>query len=130
MSANMMMTAAKMGFVAMGLSLASVAFGVGPAGPEGSATASATPAAASTDKTVAAGREMFNTWGCSACHVLKDADATGHVGPSLDGDANLTQTFLVNRITNGQGAMPAFGGQLSDAEIAQLAAYIAKVSLK
>jgi mono/diheme cytochrome c family protein len=73
---------------------------------------------------------MFNTWGCSACHVLKDADATGHVGPSLDGDANLTQTFLVNRITNGQGAMPAFGGQLSDAEIAQLASYIAKVSVK
>jgi mono/diheme cytochrome c family protein len=128
MSANMMMTAAKMSFIAMGMSLASVAVSAGQAGD--SATAKATPAAASVDKTIADGREMFNTWGCSACHVLKDADATGHVGPSLDGDANLTQTFLVNRITNGQGAMPAFGGQLSDAEIAQLASYIAKVSVK
>ena len=47
----------------------------------------------------------------------------------LDG-ANLTETFIVSRVTNGQGAMPAFGGQLTDKEIADLAYYIAHVQKK
>jgi len=33
---------------------------------------------------VAAGREIFTSAGCNACHTLADADATASVGPDLD----------------------------------------------
>jgi cytochrome c oxidase subunit 2 len=32
----------------------------------------------------AAGRQIFTSAGCNACHTLADADATGEVGPDLD----------------------------------------------
>lgn len=106
---------------------------VKPAGPE--AAQAATPAVAAdhaeVDATrIAAGRELFNNWSCNACHALSDAKAAGAVGPSLDGDANLTEEFIIGRVANGQGAMPAFGGQLSDKEIADLAYYLTKVAKK
>ncbi len=76
------------------------------------------------------GRTVFANYGCGSCHSLADAGATGHVGPSFDGDSNLTEAFVVNRVTNGQGAMPSFGGQLSDEEIADVAAYVTKTAAK
>jgi cytochrome c oxidase subunit II len=33
---------------------------------------------------MAAGREIFASAGCDACHTLADAEATGEVGPNLD----------------------------------------------
>ncbi|HWJ69659.1 MAG TPA: cytochrome c [Sphingobium sp.] len=97
------------------------------AGPE--AQAQAAPEGADADK-LAAGRELFNNWSCGTCHALKDAEGSGHVGPSLDGNPNLTEAFIVERVTNGAGPMPGFGGQMSDEEIAELAAYIHQVALK
>lgn len=73
---------------------------------------------------LAQGRQLFNDWSCGSCHVLKDAGGTGHVGPSLDGNANMTKDFVIDRVANGQGAMPGFGGLMSDEEIAVLADYI------
>ena len=83
------------------------------------------PAQAEAAKAVDAelGREMFNTWSCSACHALSDAGAAGAVGPSLDNPA-LTRDLIIDRVANGQGAMPSFGGQMSNDEIATLADYI------
>ncbi len=78
---------------------------------------------------VAAGRELFNTWSCSACHTLSDAGSSGAVGPSLD-NPSLTHDFIVNRVTNGSGPMPSFGGQISEAEIGELADYIVAVNHK
>ncbi len=78
---------------------------------------------------VAAGRELFNTWSCSACHTLSDAGSSGAVGPSLD-NPTLTHDFIVNRVTNGQGPMPSFGGQIDDADIGKLADYIVSVNHK
>ncbi|GEM_PF-970573 len=72
----------------------------------------------------AAGRALFSDWSCGACHALADAGGTGHVGPAFDGNARLTRDHVVAIVTNGQGAMPAFAGQLTDDEIATLAAYI------
>ena len=69
------------------------------------------------------GRELFNTWSCSACHALTDAGSAGAVGPSLD-NPKLTRDFIIARVSNGQGAMPSFGGQISDQEISTLADYI------
>ena len=73
------------------------------------------------------GRQLFNDWSCSACHVLSDAGGTGPVGPSLDGNAQIDHDFIVGRVTHGQGAMPGFGGQMSDEEIDLLAKYIMQV---
>jgi cytochrome c oxidase subunit 1 len=72
----------------------------------------------------AAGAEVFASAGCGGCHVLADAGATGTVGPALDGNAALTQELVVDRVANGQGAMPAFGDQLSPEEIEDVAAYV------
>lgn len=77
--------------------------------------------------TVEKGRQIFNDWSCSACHVLADAGATGHVGPALDGNTALTKDFVISRVTNGAGAMPGFGGQMTDEEIDTLATYIVAV---
>jgi mono/diheme cytochrome c family protein len=76
------------------------------------------------------GKELFVTWGCGNCHVLADAGAAGQVGPSLDGNPNLTAALVVNRITYGQGGMLAYGGQLSEEDIADIAAYIVRVAAK
>jgi mono/diheme cytochrome c family protein len=78
---------------------------------------------------IEAGRELFNTWSCSACHTLSDAGSSGAVGPSLD-NPKLTHDFIVSRVTNGSGPMPSFGGQISDADIGKLADYIVTVNHK
>jgi mono/diheme cytochrome c family protein len=36
----------------------------------------------------------------------------------------MTRDFVISRVANGQGAMPGFGGLMSDEEIAVLADYI------
>jgi mono/diheme cytochrome c family protein len=76
------------------------------------------------------GKQIFTDYSCGNCHSLADAGATGHVGPALDGDSNLTEAFVADRVTNGSGPMPGFGGQLSQDEIAALAAYVTKVATK
>ena len=104
--------------------LANPALDAAAPAPDAAAAAQPEPLSAAQ---VAQGRSLFNSWSCSACHVLTDANAHGHIGPSLDGNANLDHAFVVSRITNGQGAMPGFGGQLSPEEIDLLAAYIVQV---
>jgi len=95
------------------------------------AAAAAAPAAGGVDAAkIAKGRELFGTWSCNSCHALADAGASGHVGPELDGNASLTPELVVNRVTNGQGPMPSFGGQMSDEEIATIAYYITHVAKK
>lgn len=90
-----------------------------------SAHAAETEHSAHVDKYAA--RDLFNTYSCSACHSLSDAEAAGSVGPSLD-NPSLTRNYIIGRVTNGQGAMPSFGGQLSEDEIAMLADYIVEVN--
>ena len=93
-----------------------------------SATTSA-PTAADAVK-IGKGRDLFANYGCAGCHSLADAGATGHVGPAFDGDANLTHAFVLDRVTNGQGPMPAFGGQMSPEEIDAIATYVTAVAKK
>ncbi len=101
-----------------------------PAAADAAAPAAPAAGAATDEARIAAGRELFSNWGCSACHTLADAKASGAVGPSFDGDTGLTEDLIVSRVTNGQGAMPAFGGQLTPKEIADLAYYLTKVAKK
>jgi mono/diheme cytochrome c family protein len=76
------------------------------------------------DAHMAQGKQLFEDWGCASCHALKDAGASGHIGPAFDGNAALTKDLVVGRVTNGQGAMPSFGGLMTDEEIGTLADYI------
>lgn len=103
--------------------------GTPPAGKT-PAPAAAAPAAGGDAARIAKGRELFGNWSCNSCHSLADAGATGHVGPSLDHNPNLTTAFVTDRVTNGQGAMPAFGGQMTDEEIATIAFYLTHVTAK
>jgi mono/diheme cytochrome c family protein len=72
-----------------------------------------------------AGKQVFETAGCKGCHTLKAAGATGTVGPNLD-DAKPELSLIVDRVVNGQGGMPSFKGQLSDKQIADVAAFVYK----
>jgi mono/diheme cytochrome c family protein len=74
-----------------------------------------------------AGKQVFTTAGCSGCHTLADANATGTVGPNLD-QAKPPLSLAVARVTKGAGAMPSFKGQLSDKQIADVTAYVVKAT--
>jgi len=87
----------------------------------------APPPAAKGD--AAAGKQVFETAGCKSCHTLKDAGATGTVGPNLD-EAKPPAALVVDRVTNGKGVMPSFSGQLSTKQIADVAAYVSSVAGK
>lgn len=71
----------------------------------------------------AAGEAVFTSAGCGGCHTLKAAGASGAVGPNLD-DSKPDAALVVDRVTNGSGAMPAFGGQLVEQQIQDVAAYV------
>ncbi len=70
-----------------------------------------------------AGADVFASAGCGGCHVLSAAGSAGTVGPSLDA-AKPSTALVIQRVTNGMGAMPPFGDQLSEQQIADVAAYV------
>jgi mono/diheme cytochrome c family protein len=76
-----------------------------------------------------AGKKVFETAGCAGCHTLKDASATGTVGPNLDQvQPPPALSLAVDRVTKGAGAMPSFKGQLTDKQIADVTAYVVKTT--
>jgi mono/diheme cytochrome c family protein len=116
--------------------VASVA-GVSAAGAATAQTATtAAPGTTSTASTTGAGgglaaqgKAVFQKAGCSGCHTLKDAGASGKVGPNLDQKKPPT-ALVVDRVTNGRRLMPSFKGQLTAAEIQAVAAYVSSVAGK
>jgi mono/diheme cytochrome c family protein len=76
---------------------------------------------------LAEGKEVFASAGCETCHTLADAGSTGAVGPNLD-DARPPKEAAVDIVTNGRGAMPPFGGQLTDEQIDAVATYVSTVA--
>ena len=91
------------------------------ASTEAASTEAATTAAAGAD-----GKTVF-TANCGGCHTLADAGTSGAVGPNLD-DLKPDEATVKTQVENGGGAMPAFKGTLSDAEIASVATYVASVA--
>ncbi len=69
------------------------------------------------------GEQVFTSAGCASCHTLSAAGATGVVGPNLDTVAP-DDARVIDVVTNGLNAMPAFEDQLSEAEIAAVATYV------
>jgi mono/diheme cytochrome c family protein len=77
----------------------------------------------------AQGKQVFAQAGCGACHTLKDAGATGKVGPNLD-ELKPAEPAVERQVTNGGGGMPPFKGQLSDEQIKAVSAYVSSVAGK
>ena len=69
------------------------------------------------------GKSIFTT-NCSSCHTLADAGTSGTVGPNLD-EAKPSKALVVDRVTNGQGAMPSFSDSLDADQIQAVADYVA-----
>jgi mono/diheme cytochrome c family protein len=74
----------------------------------------------------AGGEELFAD-NCGGCHTLSAAGTTGSVGPSLDG-AGLDSDEVASIVSEGRGTMPAFSGDLDDAEIDAIAQFVADSS--
>jgi quinohemoprotein ethanol dehydrogenase len=74
------------------------------------------------------GAEVF-TKNCATCHTLAAAGATGTVGPDLD-TLEPSASTVEQMVTNGGGAMPAFGKSklLSPTEIKEVAKYVSSVA--
>jgi mono/diheme cytochrome c family protein len=90
----------------------------------GEAPSTTTETAPSTSEgDAAAGEAVFASAGCGGCHTLEAAGSSGSVGPNLD-DAKPDDALVVERVTNGMGAMPSFKGQLDEKQIQDVAAYV------
>jgi mono/diheme cytochrome c family protein len=74
-----------------------------------------------------AGADVWTANGCGGCHTLAAANASGNVGPNLD-ETQPSYELAVTRITQGQGAMPAFGDQLEPQQIADVSQYVVESS--
>jgi cbb3-type cytochrome c oxidase subunit III len=72
------------------------------------------------------GKDIF-TANCGSCHTLADAGTHGNVGPNLD---QLKPSFQIaqHQVINGGGAMPAFKGTLTPAQITAVAKYVSSVA--
>jgi cytochrome c6 len=75
------------------------------------------------------GKDIFLTAGCTSCHTLKDAGSTGTIGPNLD-QLKPPKSLVVDRVTNGKGAMPSFKDRLSKQQIDAVATYVSSVAGK
>jgi mono/diheme cytochrome c family protein len=76
--------------------------------------------------TAASGQEVF-TSSCGGCHTLADAGTSGAIGPNLD-DAAPDAATVKAFVRGGGGGMPAFGDNLSNAEVDAVAAYVSSVA--
>ena len=101
-----------------------------PQAPPMTTTEATTTATGGGSSALAAeGKQVFATAGCGSCHTLKDAGASGTVGPNLD-EAKPPESLVVDRVTNGKGVMPPFKGQLTSAQIEAVATYVSTVAGK
>jgi cytochrome c6 len=70
-----------------------------------------------------AGGAVFSDAGCGGCHTLEAAGTAGTVGPNLD-ESQPEFSLVVDRVTNGAGAMPSFRDRLDDEQIRDVASYV------
>jgi alcohol dehydrogenase (cytochrome c) len=79
------------------------------------------PATAGAAGDASAGEQVFAD-NCSVCHGALGTGGNG--GPDISGEQSADVGHIVDQVTNGGGGMPAFGGTLSDQQIADVAAYV------
>jgi mono/diheme cytochrome c family protein len=88
----------------------------------GATTEETTTDGTTTGETAADGREVFAA-SCGSCHTFADAGTTGTIGPDLD-QLSVDAAAVEAQVRSGGGGMPAFEGELSDAEIVAVANYV------
>ena len=79
---------------------------------------------------MALGKRLFTVGAvppCALCHTLKDAGATGAIGPAFD-DLQPGPDQVIAALRSGIGAMPSYRGNLSDEQMRALARYVSKAS--
>jgi len=74
------------------------------------------------------GENIFNA-NCAACHaggqnVIQNEKTLYKDALTQYLDGGMKESSVVYQVTNGKNAMPAFGGRLSDDEIADVASYV------
>lgn len=92
--------------------------------------ATETAMAISLSPLAAQGREIYRARaqpGCGVCHTLNDAASVGAIGPNLNTLQPTTEQVFA-AVSQGVGAMPAYGAQLSQEEMRALAAYVAEAA--
>jgi cbb3-type cytochrome c oxidase subunit III len=72
------------------------------------------------------GQSIFKSQ-CASCHTLKDAGATGAIGPVLD-ELRPDEDRVLAALRGGVGVMPSFAGTLTDAQMRTIARYVAQAS--
>jgi len=98
--------------------------GPAPAPGKGTGTLHQEGRATPTTGNANAGKSIFQA-NCSSCHG--SLGEGGNHGPSLQTDANATDAAKVaKQVANGGGGMPAFNGQLTAKQIADVAAYVSQ----
>jgi mono/diheme cytochrome c family protein len=113
--------------VALALLLAACGGGGGSSSSSGAASAPASSSSSGgTQNASAEGKQVFSQ-NCGGCHTLKNAGASGSVGPNLD-ELRPPKATVVRQVDNGGGPMPAFKGKLSDAQINAVATYVSSVA--
>ena len=111
------------------LSVSKVAEAIAPVLAAGVLVTGAMPAFAGD---AGAGEQIFSG-NCAACH----AGGQNVIMPEKTLEKSALETYLdggfnegsvVKQVTNGKNAMPAFGGRLSDSDIANVATYVISTS--
>ena len=69
------------------------------------------------------GSRLFTQEGCSSCHTLVAAGASGKVGPDLT-YLNPTTATVIGKVLHGGGGMPSFRHKLSSSQVATLAYWV------
>ena len=91
--------------------------------PTAKEAAGASPYAGGGSSASPDGKTLF-TDNCGSCHTLSAAGTSGTVGPNLD-EVDLDAAVVEDVVREGPGTMPSFEGQLTDDEIAAVAAFVA-----
>ena len=110
------------------IALVSVLF-VSACGGSGGGSSSSSSSSSGSGSASAQGKQVFTTAGCKGCHTLKDAGATGTVGPNLD-KLKPNAARVKRQVIKGGGPMPSFKGKLSNAQIDAVSAYVSSVAGK
>jgi mono/diheme cytochrome c family protein len=116
----------RLGAILIVLALSIAACGGGGDNSGGGSSSSSSTASGGAQNASAQGKTVF-TSNCKSCHTLKDAGATGSVGPNLD-DLKPDKATVQRQVENGGGPMPAFKGKLSDAQINDVSTYVSTVA--
>ena len=76
------------------------------------------------DEKMTLGLEVFNNKAmCGTCHVLKDSESEGNIGPNLD-LLKPSMERIIYVVKNGIGVMQSWEDILSDEEIEAVAYYV------